>query len=104
VHICFNMSTPLSNKQKFLVLPVEERKDILLTLGTKRGSKPSRLGERCLGLLGSRHAIQGSGCISYGIQGWSLSIEVPEWLIEHTPDLRIRLAGLVAHRMGMLLR
>ena len=31
-------------------------------------------------------------------------IEVPEWLIEHTPDLRIRPAGLVAQRMGMLLR
>jgi predicted nucleotidyltransferase component of viral defense system len=38
-----NMSTTANNKQRFLLLSVEERKDILQTLGARRGQSPAVL-------------------------------------------------------------
>jgi predicted nucleotidyltransferase component of viral defense system len=38
-----NMSTPANNKQRFLLLSAEERKEILQTLGNKRGQSPAVL-------------------------------------------------------------
>jgi predicted nucleotidyltransferase component of viral defense system len=38
-----DMNTPPNNKKRFLTLPGEERKDILQTLGTKRGQSPAVL-------------------------------------------------------------